>query len=103
MRLLLFFVVLAVSLPARADSLWGDYGDVGPSSYNKRSDDYLVYGSPSQQLWQIESEIQYQAMRERRYQREVLEEMRESNRIAQEALEQQERNSRRNRPLFDDF
>lgn len=102
MRLLLFFVVLAVSLPARADSLWGDYGDIGPQDY-RDSSDYMVYGSPSQQLNNIRNDLMWQRLEQEEYQKEALEEMREANRIAQEAIDQREREYRRSRPFPDDF
>lgn len=89
MRALLFTLMFAAT-PCYADNWWGDYG---PSGYDRR-DDYLIYGSPSQQLNNIEIEMQYERMRNEQYQKEVLEEMRESNRLTKKRLQQQEDENR---------
>jgi Spy/CpxP family protein refolding chaperone len=102
MRYVIFLLLLAVSLQAKADSFWGDYGDIGPRGYHDNSD-YLVYGSQAQQLNNIRNELMYQQLDQEEYQRKALKEMREANRLRQEALDQQERNYRRSRPFPDDF
>lgn len=98
MRTLLFTLLLMAS-PCYADSLWGDYGDIGPRG-GGYADDYIgdprIYGSVSQQLNNIDVDLQMQRLQERRYQREVVEEMRRANEIAEdEARERQYERSRR--------
>lgn len=97
MRTLLFALML-IATPCYADSLWGDYGDIGPRG-GEYLDDYIgdprVYGSVSQQLQNIQTEIQWRNMQDRRYREAELEEMRRANELAED--EARERRLRQQR------
>jgi hypothetical protein len=99
MRYVILLLLLAVS-PAKADSFWGDYGDIGPQGYRYDPHDM---NSPEQQLNDITFQLREQQRKNDEYQEQALKEMREANRLRQEALDQQEREYRRSRPFPDDF
>lgn len=97
MRTLLFTLML-IATPCYADSLWGEYGDIGPRG-GEYLDDYIgdprVYGSVSQQLTNIDIELRAQRRREQEYQEQVVEEMRRANDLAEDEARLRRRRQQR--------
>lgn len=84
----LLVTLMMIATPCYADSLWGDYGDIGHGG-GEYLDDYIgdprIYGSVNQQLQNIQTEMQLQNIQERRFRKAELEEMRRANDIAEDA------------------